>query len=79
MTKMKSVPKAMHLLATMVLVLAGISSDASAQIPKAMEPYVAPSGQALLVFSRLRRRQANSYPLLRLRRLKANSYPLSLR
>ena len=63
MTKMKSVPKAMHLLATMVMVLAGISSDASAQIPKAMEPYVAPSGQALLVFSRLRRRQASDVTL----------------
>jgi hypothetical protein len=63
MTKMKRATKALPLLVVMVMPLSGIPSPGAAQIPKAREPYAAPSDQALLVFSRPRRRQASDVTL----------------
>ncbi|MGB7475915.1 MAG: hypothetical protein WBM26_06860, partial [Polyangiales bacterium] len=44
----------------LLLALLGVSSASEAQIPKTVQaPYAAPPDQALLVFSRPRRRQAS--------------------
>ena len=49
-----------HALGLLLAVLLSITATAEAQIPKTVEsPYAAPSDQALLVFSRPRRRQAS--------------------
>lgn len=44
----------------LTVVLMGGSDAAHAQIPKTRDPYVAPSDQALVVFSRARRRQGSN-------------------
>lgn len=46
-----------------MMVLVGSSGGAGAQIPKTQDPYVAPSDQALVVFSRARRRQNSDVTL----------------
>jgi len=62
--KMKNRPmRALDALRVLLVALLVMSPSAHAQIPKAVEaPYAAPSGQALLVFSRPRRRQASETP-----------------
>ena len=59
--RMRSLSRRAGLVAAFTLgALLAVSSGAGAQIPKTVEhPYVAPSDQALLVFSRPRRRQAS--------------------
>jgi hypothetical protein len=52
--------RALDTLRVLLVALVVMSPSADGQIPKAVEaPYVAPSGKALLVFSRPRRRQAS--------------------
>lgn len=52
--------RARPLLAALTIVLLATSAASEAQIPKSVDaPYVAPSDQALLIFSRPRRRQAS--------------------
>ncbi|MDH3655914.1 MAG: hypothetical protein OEN21_16750, partial [Myxococcales bacterium] len=59
--KMRCLPGlARPLIGTLLLALLGASSTSEAQIPKTVQaPYAAPADQALLVFSRPRRRQAS--------------------
>jgi len=58
---MRSLPAgARHSAALLVIAMLSINATAEAQIPKAVDsPYEAPSDQALVVFSRPRRRQAS--------------------
>jgi hypothetical protein len=58
--KMKPTPSPWPLIGALLAVLAVGSNPARAQIPKVRDPYVAPSDQALVVFSRTRRRQASN-------------------
>jgi hypothetical protein len=60
MTKMRGVSNAWHLLGVLVVTLGGTAAPAGAQIPQVADPYVAPPDQALVVFSRARRRQASN-------------------
>jgi hypothetical protein len=57
---MRGVSKAWCLLGALVATLGASAAPARAQIPQVADPYVAPSDQALVVFSRARRRQASN-------------------
>lgn len=60
MTKMRGVSKPWHLLGALAVTLGGSAAATRAQIPQVADPYVAPPDQALVVFSRARRRQASN-------------------